>query len=45
MFSSAEVDIEIMFLTRTPVAEYEELCRLEILRLEDTHIGDQIVVQ
>ena len=44
MSSGAEVDIENMFLTQTLVAEYEELCRLDVLGLEDTPTGDQRVV-
>ena len=35
MSSGAEVDIENMFLTQTSVADYEELCRLDVLGLED----------
>ena len=45
MSFGAEVDIEIIFLTQTSVADYEELCRLDTLRLEDTPIRDQRVVQ
>ena len=44
MSSGAEVDIGNMFLTETSVAEYEELCRLDFLGLEDTPIGDHRVV-
>ena len=44
MSSGAEVDIENLFLTQTSVADYEELCRLDVLGLEDTPIGDQRVV-
>ena len=44
MSSGAEVDIENMFLTQTSAADYEELCRLDVLGLEDTPIGDQRVV-
>ena len=44
MSSGAEVDIENMFLTQTSVADYEELCRRNVLGLEDTLIGDQRVV-
>ena len=44
MSSGAQVDIENMFLTQTSVADYEELCRLDVLGLEDTPIGDQRVV-
>ena len=44
MSSGAEVDIENMFLTQTLVADYEELCRLDVLGLEDTPTGDQRVV-
>ena len=44
MYSGAEVDIGNMFLTQTSVAEYEELCRLDVLGLEYTPIGDHRVV-
>ena len=44
MSSGAEVDIENLFLTQTSVADYEELCRLDVLGFEDTPIGDQRVV-
>ena len=44
MSSGAEVDIENMFLTQTLVTDYEELCRLDVLGLEDTPTGDQRVV-
>ena len=44
MSSGAEVDIENMFLTETSVTDSEELCRLDVLGLEDTTIGDQSVV-
>ena len=44
MSSGAEMDIENMFLTPTSVADYEELCRLDVLGLKDTSIGDQRVV-
>ena len=44
MSSGAEMDIENMFLTSTSVADYEELCRLDVLGLKDTSIGDQRVV-
>ena len=44
MSSGAEVDLQNMFLTQTSVADYEELCRLDVLELEDMPIGDQRVV-
>jgi len=44
MSSGAEVDLQNMFLTQTSVGDYVELCRMDVLRLEDTPIGDQQVV-
>ena len=44
MSSGVEVDIENMFLTQTSAADCEELCRLDVLGLEDTPIGDQRVM-
>ena len=34
-----------MFLTQTSIADHEELCRLDVLRLEDARIGDRRIVQ
>ena len=33
-----------MFLTQTSIGDYEELCRMDVLGLQDTPIGDQDVV-
>ena len=44
MSSGADVDLQNMFLTQTLVGDYEELCRMDVLGLEDTPIGDQQVV-
>ena len=44
MSSGAEVDLQNMFLTHTSVGDYEELCRMDVIGLEDTPIGDQQVV-
>ena len=40
----SEVDIQNMFLTQTSTGDYKELCRLDVLGLQDTPIGDQNVV-
>ena len=44
MSSGAEVDTQNMFLTQTSVGDYEDLCRMDVLGLQDTPIGDQEVV-
>ena len=44
MLSGAEVDSQNMFLTQTSIGDYEELCRMDVLGLQDTPIGDQDVV-
>ena len=44
MSSGAEVDSQNMFLTQTSIGDYEELCRMDVLGLQDTPIGDQDVV-
>ena len=36
-----EPDLTNMFLTQTSVTDYEELCRLDVLGLEDFPTGDQ----
>ena len=41
MSPGQEVDLSNMFLTQTSVADYEDLCRLDVLGLEDTSTGDQ----
>ena len=42
--SGSEVDLQNVFLTQTIIGDYEELCRLDVLGLQDTPIGDQNVV-
>ena len=44
MSSGAEVDSQNMFLTQTSIGDYEELCRMDVLGLQDTPIRDQDVV-
>ena len=39
-----ELDTTNMLLTQTSRADYEELCRLDVLRLEDSPTGDKGVV-
>jgi hypothetical protein len=38
------VDLSQMFLTQTSSLEYEELCRMDVLGLADTPVGDQEAV-
>ena len=38
------VDLSQMFLTQTSSVEYEELCRMDVLGLADTPVGDQEAV-
>ena len=38
--SGSEVDLQNMFLTQTSNRDFEELCRLDVLGLQDTPIGD-----
>ena len=38
------VNLSQMFLTQTSSVEYEELCRLDVLGLADTPVGDQEAV-
>lgn len=45
MSSGAEVDSQNMFLTQTSIGDYEELCCMDVLGLQDTPIGDQDVVR
>ena len=44
MSSGAEVDTQNMFLTQTSIRDYEELCRMDVLGLQDMPIRDQEVV-
>lgn len=39
-----EVDLTNMFLTQGSSCDYENLCRLDVLGLEDTNVGDQGIV-
>ena len=38
------VDLSQMFLTQTSSVDYEELCRMDVLGLADTPVGDQEAV-
>ena len=44
MSPGVETDLNSMFLTQTSVADYERLCRLDVLGLEDSPPGDQETV-
>ena len=44
MSPGAETDVNNMFLAQTSTTNYEMLCRMEVLGLEDTPTGDQNVV-
>ena len=44
MSPGKEVDLTNMFLTQTAAADYEALCKLDILGLKDSAIGDQETV-
>ena len=39
-----EIDTTSMFLTQTSRVDYEDLCKLDVLRLADSPSGDQSVV-
>ena len=41
MSPGSEADLTNMFLTQTSAADYEDLCRLDVLGLEDYPVGDQ----
>ena len=41
MSPGKEVDLSNMFLTQTAAADYEQLCKLDVLGLRDTPSGDQ----
>lgn len=41
MSPGKEVDLSNMFLTQTTAADYEQLCKLDVLGLRDTPGGDQ----
>ena len=42
--SGTELDLSKMFLTLTPAIDYEELCKLDVLRLKENLSGDQETV-
>ena len=44
MSPGSESDLTNMFLTQTSVADYEALCRLDVLGLQDHPVGDQDLV-
>ena len=44
MTSGGEANLDNMFLTQTAMTDYEELCRMDVLGLEDKPSGDQSVV-
>ena len=44
MSSESEPDLIKMFLTKTSRLDYKELCRLDVLELEDRLDGDQNLV-
>ena len=44
MSPGVETDLNSMFLTQTSVADYERLCRLDVLGMEDSPPGDQETV-
>jgi hypothetical protein len=41
MSPGKEVNLNEMFMTQTSSADYEKLCRLDVLGLEDSPTGDQ----
>ena len=41
MSPGKEVDLSTMFFTQTSSADYERLCRLDVLGLADSSVGDQ----
>jgi hypothetical protein len=41
MSPGEEIDVNEMFLTQTSSADYESLCRLDVLGLQDSPTGDQ----
>ena len=44
MSPGSESHLTNMFLTQTSVADYEALCRLDVLGLQDHPVGDQDLV-
>jgi len=44
MSPGSEPDLTNMFLTQTSTVDYEALCRLDVLGLEDRPVGDQCLV-
>ena len=41
MSPGKEVDLSTMFFTQTSSVDYERLCRLDVLGLADSSVGDQ----
>ena len=41
MSPGKEVDISIMLLIETAAADYEQLCKLDVLGIQDTAISDE----
>ena len=41
MSPGKEADISSLLLTQTAAADYEQLCKLDVLGIQDTAIGDQ----
>ena len=44
MSTGAEIDLRNMFMAQTSTRDYESLCRLDVLGLEDLPTGDQSTV-
>ena len=44
LFPGKEMDLSNMLLTQTAAADYERLCRLDVLGLKDSPLGDQDIV-
>ncbi len=44
MSPGVETNLDNMFLAQTAQSDYEELCRMDVLGLQDTPVGDQKVV-
>ena len=41
MLPGKEADISSRLLTQTAAADYEQLCKLDVLGIQDTAIGDK----
>ena len=44
MTPGVETNLDNMFLAQAAHSDYEELCRMYVLGLEDTPVGDQKVI-